>query len=167
MIHAMTIQTLKETVLSVAGVTLPGVALQNGFRKRQFFGVQAQPLLVLCLQGISTDSAGFYGTETVADSLYDNTGTLADCTLTLTLYLPALHTAVGEEALEALCAALSVSEEGDFYKTTLSEMQFSEGLQCFTSTLTLHCRLLLLRQIKTVSIGRVEVTVRETKEGNG
>ena len=163
MLQAMTLDRLKDTVLTICSVTLPTVSRQKGFSKTQFFEKLSHPTVICTLQALEAENGGFYGTATTSTTHYTQSGTLADCTLKLSLCLPRNTTLDGEQLLQSLASRLATAEEGDFYKLTLSDTTFSTTNQCFVTNLTVQCRILLLQQIETVSIAEVKVEATHTK----
>lgn len=167
MIAAATISQIKQTAATILRQALPQIPLQNGWCKQQFFGTCTAPLATLTLRSLTAEDGGFYGaslsspmhTAPSAPTTYlEQSGTLADCVLRLTLFLPMDSTLDADEQLERACSALAGTEEGDFYAFSLSAFRFVSSMQCFESTLDISCRMLLLRQKELVSLREIQVT---------
>lgn len=152
MIQPTTLSKLKQTVMAELTTVLPDVVIQDGWRREQFFGRPDRVCLILSLAALTAEDGGFYGTETTADGQFEQAGTLADCTLRLTLLVPQYDDTDVESTLETACAVLAASEDGDFYRFSLQSMRFSESLQCFEASLDLCCRLVLLRRTESTPI---------------
>lgn len=158
MIASMTLAQMKSAILATATNNLPGVSVGADFKKSQFFGKLESACARLDLQSLSAEQSGFYGTAWESDSLYEQTGAMAEATFRLTLSLPIDHESEPSDLLQTVCVALAADQTVDCYQFEFSQTSYVEALQCFQTTLSIHCRFMMLQSLQTVSIQSVTVS---------
>lgn len=166
MLGQVTVQELKNQILSLIKFQFPQIEVIDGFSSEQYFGQLEKILVAVSIEKIEIESVGLqdYLGSGVSDQIWkEQRGQAAKIQFGFTFYRPINDQKIAEnEFFLKICDELAFKENLNFTSFVCSSPVFQQELQCFTTSMKAEAQAMLMKEEETAILSgfRLETDVR-------